>query len=116
MQRDCTKERFPVIHDKASQPDPDAMTDYDDILISIRRIMRAIDLQSKRLVKQSGLTAPQLVVMQSLRKAGKASPTLWQRTWRSVRQPSPQFSIGLKRRNSSVGSVAKPTNASSTPA
>jgi DNA-binding MarR family transcriptional regulator len=76
MQRDCTNGRLPVIHDKASQPDPDAMTDYDDILISIRRIMRAIDLQSKRLVKQSGLTAPQLVVMQSLRKAGKASPTL----------------------------------------
>ena len=51
------------------------MNDYDDILISIRRIMRAIDLQSKRLVKLSGLTAPQLVVMQAVRKEGKASPS-----------------------------------------
>ena len=76
MQQDCTKARLPVRHRETPKPDPDAMTDYDDILISIRRIMRAIDLQSKRLVKQSGLTAPQLVVMQALRKEGKASPSL----------------------------------------
>ncbi len=57
-----------------------AMNDYDDILISIRRIMRAIDLQSKRLVKMSGLTAPQLVVMQALRRDGKVSPSSVART------------------------------------
>ncbi|WP_321396140.1 MarR family transcriptional regulator [Emcibacter sp.] len=51
------------------------MTDYDDILVSIRRIIRAIDLQSKQLVKTTGLTAPQLVVMQTLRKEGKLSPS-----------------------------------------
>ena len=51
------------------------MTDYDDILISIRRIIRAIDLQSKQLVKTSGLTAPQLVVMQALRREGKMPPS-----------------------------------------
>lgn len=51
------------------------MTDYDEILISIRRITRAIDLQSKKLVKQTGLTAPQLVVMQSIRKQGRLSPS-----------------------------------------
>ena len=51
------------------------MNDYDDIIISIRRITRAIDLQSKKLFKQSGLTAPQLVVMSEMRKAGKVSPT-----------------------------------------
>ncbi|WP_068307805.1 MULTISPECIES: MarR family winged helix-turn-helix transcriptional regulator [Kordiimonas] len=51
------------------------MNDYDDILISIRRITRAIDLQSKQLVKQSGLTAPQLVVMMAIRKEGRASPS-----------------------------------------
>ncbi|WP_417460406.1 MarR family winged helix-turn-helix transcriptional regulator [Kordiimonas sp.] len=56
------------------------MNDYDDILISIRRIMRAIDLQSKRLVKMSGLTAPQLVVMQALRRDGKVSPSSVART------------------------------------
>jgi len=52
------------------------MSDYDDILILIRRIMRAVDLQSKQLVKQSGLTAPQLVVMQSLRRHGKVAPSV----------------------------------------
>ncbi|PHZ83282.1 MarR family winged helix-turn-helix transcriptional regulator [Paremcibacter congregatus] len=51
------------------------MSDYDEILISIRRIMRAVDLQSKRLMKSSGLTAPQLVLMQSLRREGHMSPS-----------------------------------------
>jgi len=51
------------------------MSDYDEILVSIRRIIRAIDLQSKRLVKQTGLTAPQLVILQALRKSGRMSPS-----------------------------------------
>ncbi|MCP5380933.1 MAG: MarR family transcriptional regulator [Kordiimonadaceae bacterium] len=52
------------------------MSEYDDIIISIRRITRAIDLQSKKLLKESGLTAPQLVVMTEMRKTGKVSPTV----------------------------------------
>lgn len=51
------------------------MNDYDDILVAIRRIMRAVDLQSKKLVKLSGLTAPQLVIMQVLRKEGSMAPS-----------------------------------------
>lgn len=51
------------------------MSDYDEILVSIRRITRAIDLQSKQLVKQSGFTAPQLVVLQALRIKGRVSPS-----------------------------------------
>ncbi|WP_300527483.1 MarR family transcriptional regulator [Maricaulis sp.] len=51
------------------------MTDHDDILIALRRITRAIDLQSKKLMKKTGLTAPQLVVMQVLRREGKMSPS-----------------------------------------
>lgn len=51
------------------------MNDYDDVLVSIRRITRAIDLQSKALVKQSGLTAPQLIVMHALRKGGRIPPS-----------------------------------------
>ncbi|MEO1039536.1 MAG: MarR family transcriptional regulator [Pseudomonadota bacterium] len=49
------------------------MTDHDAILIALRRITRAIDIQSKRLVKQSGLTAPQLVLIQVLRREGELS-------------------------------------------
>jgi DNA-binding MarR family transcriptional regulator len=44
------------------------MKDYDEILIALRRIMRATDLQSQKLVRQSGLTVPQLLVMQAIEK------------------------------------------------
>lgn len=46
------------------------MKDYDEILISLRRIMRAADLHSQKLMKESGLTAPQLLVMQAIEKEG----------------------------------------------
>jgi len=51
------------------------MSDHDEILVALRRITRAIDLQSKRLVKTTGLTAPQLVVIDTLRKQGNLSPS-----------------------------------------
>ena len=51
------------------------MSDYDDVLVAIRRIMRAVDLHSKKLSKISGLTAPQLLVMQVLRKNGPVPPS-----------------------------------------
>jgi DNA-binding MarR family transcriptional regulator len=35
----------------------------DDVLIALRKIIQAIDLNSKRLVKQVGLTGPQLVIL-----------------------------------------------------
>ena len=49
------------------------MKDYDEILISLRRIMRAADLHSQKLMKESGLTAPQLLVMQAIEKEGRPS-------------------------------------------
>lgn len=42
------------------------MSQENDLLIAIRQITRAIDLSSKRLMKSVGLTAPQLLVLQSL--------------------------------------------------
>lgn len=51
------------------------MSETDDVLIALRRITRAIDLQSKKLAKSSGLTAPQLVILQLLRKEGRLSPS-----------------------------------------
>lgn len=47
------------------------MTNQNDLLIAIRQVTRAIDLNSKRLQKLTGLTASQLVVMQAL-KGGKS--------------------------------------------
>ena len=49
------------------------MKDYDEILIALRRIMRATDLQSQKLSRQSGLTVPQLLVMQAIAKEGSPS-------------------------------------------
>ena len=49
------------------------MKDYDEILISLRKIIRAADLHSQRLMKESGLTAPQLLVMQAIEKEGGPS-------------------------------------------
>jgi len=72
---DCTGRKLPLHRQSDSNLREQLMSDYDDILVSIRRITRAIDLQSKQLVKQTGLTAPQLVVMMAIRKEGRASPT-----------------------------------------
>lgn len=43
------------------------MNRYDDVLVSLRRIIRATDLHSKKLSKTTGLTAPQLLIMQTIR-------------------------------------------------
>ncbi len=42
------------------------MERYTDVLITLRRIIRAIDMRSRRLMQQAGLTGPQLLVLQAL--------------------------------------------------
>lgn len=37
--------------------------DYEELLVALRKVIRAIDLHSKQLNKQSGLTTPQLMVL-----------------------------------------------------
>ncbi len=49
------------------------MQNHDQVLIAIRRIIRAVDLHSRRLAQRSGLTGPQLLVMQAI--AAHALPT-----------------------------------------
>lgn len=44
-----------------------------DVLVAIRRIIRAVDLHSKRLVQQHGLTGPQLVVLKELGRMQSAA-------------------------------------------
>ena len=39
------------------------MEKYDQLLISLRQVIRAIGIHSKQLNKESGLTGPQLMVM-----------------------------------------------------
>jgi len=51
------------------------MKDYDEILVALRRITRAIDLHSKSLQKKTGLTTSQLLVMEIINKLGSPSPS-----------------------------------------
>ncbi len=44
------------------------MEKYEELLISLRKIIRAIDLHSKKLNKDSGMTGPQLLVLQEADK------------------------------------------------
>lgn len=46
----------------------------DDVLVSLRRIIRATDLHSRRLGKETGLTTPQLVIMRAI--DAHAEPTV----------------------------------------
>lgn len=40
----------------------------EELLIALRRVIRAIDMRSKKLNKEAGLTGPQLLVMQNIAK------------------------------------------------
>jgi DNA-binding MarR family transcriptional regulator len=44
------------------------MEKYEELFISLRKIIRAIDLRSKKLNKESGVTLPQLLVMQEIER------------------------------------------------
>lgn len=46
---------------------------HRDVLLALRRIIRAIDLHSRSLIQQCGLTGPQLIVLQSLSELGRVS-------------------------------------------
>lgn len=47
------------------------MATHEDVLIALRRIVRATDRYSRRLSKEAGLTAPQLLIMQAIAKQGE---------------------------------------------
>ena len=46
---------------------------WHEVLVSLRRIIRATDLQSKRMMKLSGLTIPQIVVMRAIESLGNVT-------------------------------------------
>ena len=47
------------------------MERVDEVLVALRRIIRATDLHSKQLAKNTGLTAPQMLLLQTLRNKGE---------------------------------------------
>lgn len=49
------------------------MSNSDEVLVSLRRVIRATDLHSKYLAKTTGLTAPQILLLQSIRDKGQVT-------------------------------------------
>ncbi|WP_222711467.1 MarR family winged helix-turn-helix transcriptional regulator [Parahaliea aestuarii] len=45
----------------------------DEVLVALRRVIRATDLHSKHLAKTTGLTAPQILLLQSIRDKGEVT-------------------------------------------
>ncbi len=51
------------------------MNDYEELLVAVRRITRAIDLYSKKLYKEVGLTTSQLLVLETVDKLQNPTPS-----------------------------------------
>jgi DNA-binding MarR family transcriptional regulator len=51
------------------------MKDYEELFIALRRITRAIDLHSKKLQREAGLTTSQLLLLEAAVKLDIPSPT-----------------------------------------
>lgn len=45
----------------------------DNVIISLRKIIQAIDMNSKKLIKRVGLTGPQLVLLQEIARSGEVT-------------------------------------------
>lgn len=46
---------------------------YEQVLVALRRVIRATDLHSKSLSKSAGLTGPQLLIMRTIRVLGEVT-------------------------------------------
>ena len=51
------------------------MKDYEELFIALRRITRAIDLHSKKLQRETGLTTSQLLVLEAVVKLDTCTPS-----------------------------------------
>lgn len=49
------------------------MNSIEAVLVALRRVIRATDLHSKHLAKTTGLTAPQILLLQTIRDNGEAT-------------------------------------------
>lgn len=63
-----------VNQNEADGPDRSGIVNnYEQVLVALRRVIRATDLHSKRLSKHAGLTGPQLLIMRSIRDLGEVT-------------------------------------------
>lgn len=51
--------------------DVDTAKNFESVLVALRRIIRATDLDSKRLSRMIGLTPPQLMILQAISELGE---------------------------------------------
>lgn len=49
------------------------MNHIDEVLVALRRVIRATDLHSKHLSKTTGLTSPQILLLQTIRDKGEVT-------------------------------------------
>ena len=49
------------------------MNSIKEVLVALRRVIRATDLHSKHLAKTTGLTAPQILLLQTIRDKGEVT-------------------------------------------
>lgn len=49
------------------------MDRHDEVLVSIRQIIRAIDSHSKKLNREAGLTTPQLIILRAISELGEVT-------------------------------------------
>lgn len=49
------------------------LNSVEEVLVALRRVIRATDLHSKHLAKTTGLTAPQILLMQTIRDKGEVT-------------------------------------------
>lgn len=49
------------------------MNRIEEVLVALRRVIRATDLHSKHLAKTTGLTAPQVLLLQTIRNKGEVT-------------------------------------------
>ncbi|MDX1485193.1 MAG: MarR family transcriptional regulator [Alphaproteobacteria bacterium] len=57
----------------AGQGEASARDRGDEVLVALRRIIRATDLHSKHLFKAAGLTTPQVIVLRSIHDLGEVT-------------------------------------------
>jgi len=49
------------------------LSNLEDVLVSLRRVIRATDMHSKYLAKTTGLTAPQIILLQTIKNKGEVT-------------------------------------------
>lgn len=66
--------QFKVYSKKRLSTNEDAfLNNIDEVLVALRRVIRATDLHSKHLSKTTGLTSPQILLLHTIREKGEVT-------------------------------------------